>query len=474
MSGLASSGTARRIAVHDPRSGAIDFHLEAATPDAIAARSAMLRAAQPAWRALGAEARAAALARWADAFEAAQEEVIAALARDTGRLGVARGEVLGAVRNIRRWSREAPALLQTDERDSKLLPTVRLAGGLVPYPLVGIISPWNFPITLSLIDAVPALAAGCAVLIKPSEVTPRFVAPLRATLQAVPELAAVVDFVLGDGVTGAAVVDGVDAVCFTGSVPNGRKVAEAAARRFIPAFLELGGKDAAIVLEGADLERATDAVLRAACMATGQACLSIERIYVARPVFAEFVRRLVDKARDIGINHPDIATGQLGPLIFARQADIIDAQLDDALAKGARILCGGRTENHGGRWCRATVVVDVNHHMQLMTEETFGPIMPVMPFDDIDEAVSLANDSSFGLSAAVFAASLEEARAVAARLNAGGISLNDAGLTYQTYEAEKNSFGFSGLGGSRMGPGSILRFVRKQAYLMQTGAPARL
>jgi acyl-CoA reductase-like NAD-dependent aldehyde dehydrogenase len=469
------TAAAHRIAVRDPRSAAVDLYIDAASRDDIAAVAAALRAAQPAWRALGAAGRAEALARWADAFEAAQEPVIAALARDTGRITVARGEVMGAIRNIRRWSREAPGLLQTGEQDSRLLPTVRLAGGLVPYSLVGVISPWNFPVTLSLIDAVPALAAGCSVLIKPSEVTPRFIAPLRETLQAVPELAAVVGLVTGDGATGAALVDVVDAVCFTGSVPNGRKVAEAAARRFIPAFLELGGKDAAIVLEGADLDRATDAVLRAACMATGQACLSIERIYVARAVFDEFVSRLVDKARAIGINHPDIATGQLGPLIFGRQADIIDAQLDDALAKGARILCGGKTENlGGGRWCRATVVVDVNHDMQLMTEETFGPIMPVMPFDDVEQAVALANDSTFGLSAAVFAATLDAARAVAARLNAGGISLNDAGLTYQTYEAEKNSFGYSGLGGSRMGPGSILRFVRKQAYLMQTGAPARL
>jgi acyl-CoA reductase-like NAD-dependent aldehyde dehydrogenase len=469
------TAAAHRIAVRDPRTAAVDLYIDAASRDDIAAVAAALRAAQPAWRALGAAGRAEALARWADAFEAAQEPVIAALARDTGRITVARGEVMGSIRNIRRWSREAPGLLQTGEQDSRLLPTVRLAGGLVPYSLVGVISPWNFPVTLSLIDAVPALAAGCSVLIKPSEVTPRFIAPLRETLQAVPELAAVVGLVTGDGATGAALVDVVDAVCFTGSVPNGRKVAEAAARRFIPAFLELGGKDAAIVLEGADLDRATDAVLRAACMATGQACLSIERIYVARAVFDEFVSRLVDKARAIGINHPDIATGQLGPLIFGRQADIIDAQLDDALAKGARILCGGKTENlGGGRWCRATVVVDVNHDMQLMTEETFGPIMPVMPFDDVEQAVALANDSTFGLSAAVFAATLDAARAVAARLNAGGISLNDAGLTYQTYEAEKNSFGYSGLGGSRMGPGSILRFVRKQAYLMQTGAPARL
>lgn len=465
----------RQIAVRDPRTGLIDLQLAAASSDEIAATAAALRAAQPAWRALGADGRAAALARAADALEAAQNEVIAALSRDTGRLTVARGEVQGAIRNIRRWSREASQLLRTEERDSKLLPTVRLAGGFVPYPLVGIISPWNFPVTLSLIDAVPALAAGCAVLIKPSEVTPRFVTPLREALAAVPELAAVVGFVMGDGQTGAALVDAVDAVCFTGSVTNGRKVAEAAARRFIPAFLELGGKDAAIVLEGADLDRASDAVLRAACMASGQACLSIERIYVARPVFDTFVGLLVDKAQRIGINHPDITQGQLGPLIFSRQADIIDAHLDDALARGARILCGGKSENPGGgRWVRATVVVDVNHEMQLMTEETFGPVMPVMPFDGIDEAVALANDSSFGLSAAVFAATLDEARAVAARLNAGGISLNDAGLTYQTYEAEKNSFGYSGLGGSRMGPGSILRFVRKQAYLMQTGAPSRL
>jgi acyl-CoA reductase-like NAD-dependent aldehyde dehydrogenase len=467
--------TQRMLPVRDPRSGQVDLQIVAATAVDVATAARRLRAAQPAWRALSAETRAAILARWADALEAAQDEIVAALSRDTGRLTVARGEVAGAIRNVRRWSREAPGLLQVGERDSALLPTVKLAGGLVPYPLVCVISPWNFPVTLSLIDAVPALAAGCAVLIKPSEVTPRFVAPLQKTLRTVPELEAVLQFVLGDGATGAALVDVADAVCFTGSVPNGRKVAEAAARRFIPAFLELGGKDPALVLQGADLERASDAVLRASCMATGQACLSIERVYVDRRIFDDFVVQLVDKASRISINHPDIAVGQLGPLIFARQADIIDAHLDDALAKGARILCGGKTLNlDGGRWCPATVVVDVDHRMALMTEETFGPIIPVMAVDNLDEAIALANDSAFGLSGAVFAATLDEARAVAARLNVGGISLNDAGLTYQTYEAEKNSFGFSGLGGSRMGPGSILRFVRKQAYLMQTGTPAKL
>lgn len=465
----------RRISVLDPRTGREDCVIEAADLADVAAAAARLRAAQPAWRALGAEGRAQALARVGDACERHLDAIVAALSRDTGRAGVARGETLGAIRNLRRWSNDAPGVLRTEEWPSKILPTVRLGGGLVPYPLVGIISPWNFPVTLSLIDAVPALAAGCAALIKPSEVTPRFVAPLQNAFAEVPEFARVVEFVQGDGQTGAALITQVDAVCFTGSVANGRKVAVAAAERFIPAFLELGGKDPAIVLEDADLEQASDAVLRASCMATGQACLSIERVYVARSVYERFLEKLVAKAKAIGINYPDIQSGQLGPLIHGRQADIIDAHLDDALAKGARIMAGGKCETHeGGRWCRATVVVDVNHDMALMTEETFGPIIPVMPFDTEAEAIALANDTSFGLSAAVFAGDLAKAKAVAAQINAGGISLNDAGLTYQTYEAEKNSFGYSGLGGSRMGPASILRFVRKQAYLMQTAAPAKL
>lgn len=464
---------ARVLPVRNPRTGEPDGTITAAEPVEIAAACARLRHAQRAWRALGAAGRAQVLLHWADALERRSDAVVRALSIDTGRLHVARGEVAGAIRNVRRWASSAPALLQIEDRPSQLLPTVRLGGAAVPYPLVGVISPWNFPVTLSLIDAVPALAAGCAVIVKPSEVTPRFVAPLRATIAAVPELAAVLEFVLGDGATGAELVAHVDAVCFTGSVTNGRKVAEAAARRFIPAFLELGGKDPAIVLASADLDRAADGVLRAAVMATGQACLAIERVYVDRRVFEPFVARLLERARRVELNWPDIERGQLGPIIFERQAEIIDAHLEDALARGARILCGGKTERHGGgRWCRATVVTGVTHEMTLMREETFGPIVPVMPFDGIEQAIELANDSSYGLSAAVFAGTLAEARAVGERLHAGGISLNDAGLTYQTYEAEKSSFGLSGLGGSRMGAASILRFVRKQAFLMQTGAPA--
>jgi len=279
----------------------------------------------------------------------------------------------------------------------------------------------------------------------------------------------------GDGNTGAALIDLVDVVCFTGSVATGRKVAEAAARAFIPAFLELGGKDPAIVTPTADVPRAAATVLRASTLATGQACQSLERIYVHRSIYDEFVYHLVEQARRVTLNWPDRHQGQIGPLIFERQADIIAEQIRDAKARGARVVCGGEIERHGGGcWIRPTVLVDVDHGMKIMAEETFGPIMPVMKYESVDEAVTLANDSVYGLSAAVIAGTLAEAEAIGRRLDAGGISLNDGALTGIMHEAEKHSFKLSGMGGSRMGAAGLSRFLRKKALIRQTGLPTTL
>jgi succinate-semialdehyde dehydrogenase/glutarate-semialdehyde dehydrogenase len=463
------------IPVRNPRTGQVDYEFTPPTDAELAARCRELRAAQPAWWQGGIDQRIQVLSRFAEALERHADAIVAALAVDTGRYGIAVGEATNASRNIRRWCERAPALVSSGERDSKMVPTLKIRHQLVPYPLVGAISPWNFPLALSLIDAVPALLAGCAVFIKPSEVTPRFAEPLRRAIAEVPELARVMELLPGDGRTGAALVNQVDAICFTGSVPTGRRVAVAAAERFIPAFLELGGKDAAIVLPSADLDAATDAILRSSVMASGQVCLALERAYVHESVFEPFVDLLVEKSRKVEINYPDIMKGDIGPLIFARQADIIDAHLDDAVSKGAVIRCGGKTETlGGGRWCRATVVTNVNHDMALMTEETFGPVTPVMSFRTVDEAVALANATQYGLSGAIFAGTPEEAIAVAERVNAGGMSINDASLTRETYEAEKNSFGFSGMGGSRMGDQGLTRFFRKKALLIQTGRPLKL
>jgi acyl-CoA reductase-like NAD-dependent aldehyde dehydrogenase len=306
-------------------------------------------------------------------------------------------------------------------------------------------------------------------------VTPRWLLPFAAALREVPDLNAVLALTPGDGATGQDVLGEVDLVCFTGSLATGRKIAAGAAARMIPAYLELGGKDPLIITRTANLDHAVAAALRGSVLATGQACQSIERIYVAREVYAAFVDRLVAAAQAARLNWPDIAHGDIGPLIFARQADVIADHLADAFAKGARALTGGQIERHGGGlWVRPTVLVDVTHTMRVMSEETFGPILPVMAFDSEDEAVRLANDTEYGLSAAVIAGSLEEAETIARRIDAGAVSLNDAALTALFHEAEKESFKLSGLGRSRMGAAGFERFFRAKALIAQTAAPTPL
>lgn len=463
------------LSVRNPRTGAHDHQIIPPSDDALDALATCLRAAQAPWAALSIEARMARLSRWADALEADLDAVAAALEVDTGRRRVARLEVQGAIASIRGWAVSAPLLApKADWLEGRSNPQLKHSGQYLPFPLVGVISPWNFPLTLSLIDAIPALAAGCAVIVKPSEVTPRFVEPLQKTIAAA-GLDDLLVFTPGAGETGQAVIERADLVCFTGSVPTGRKVAAAAAARLIPAFLELGGKDPLIVTRSADLDLAVTAALRGSVLSTGQACQSIERIYVHARVHDAFLEKLVAAADAVRLNWPDIAQGELGPLIFERQADIIDAQIRDAKAKGARVHTGGVIETHGGgRWIRPTVISGVDHTMSVMMQETFGPVLPVMAFSDLDEAVRLANDTEYGLSAAVFAGDLEEAEAIARRLEAGAVSLNDAALTALFYEAEKQSFKASGLGPSRMGAAGLTRFYRRKALIANTGAPLPL
>jgi len=458
--------------VRNPRTGEVDYRFTATSAAEVARVAAALRAQQPAWRDAGLPHRIAVMQRFRAALEACQVEVTEALTRDTGRHLLSVGEAKAVPGMIERWSRLAPELGAQPGGRSESLPTVNFDYQLVPHAVVGAISPWNFPFLLSFIDAVPALLAGCAVLLKPSEVTPRWIEPVRRAIEAVPELAAVLALTPGGRDTGEALVASVDAVCFTGSVKTGRLVGANAAAHFIPAFLELGGKDPVIVTSSADIERATDAVLRASITASGQACQSLERVYVDRRIHDAFVERLTAKARAVDINWPDIHRGAVGPFIWAAQARVVEQQIADAVAKGAKVLAGGTVEKHGGEWLRPTVLTNVTQDMQVISDETFGPVMPVMAFDSIEEAVRLANEGIYGLSAAVMAGTMEEAEAIGRRLDVGAVSLNDCSLTTMVYEAEKNSFKMSGLGGSRMGPAGYLRFFRTKAILRQTGAPA--
>ena len=459
-----------RIEVRNPRTEKIDYWITSPTRTELIDTCARLRQAQVDWHRDGLERRIEAVQQWKQAIVSHKAELVEALAVDTGRLSESMLEVKSLVSSIDRWCSLAPELLQSESKTTAV-PFVRLEQQLVPYPLVGVISPWNFPLLLSAIDTIPALLAGCAVIIKPSEVTPRFIQPWLKTIALVPQLRDILTCVSGAGDTGAALVELVDLVCFTGSVATGRKVALAAARQFIPAFLELGGKDPAIVLASADIELATSAILWGATANAGQSCLSIERIYVEESIGNRFVELLVTKAKKLKFNYPSLDSGEIGPIIAREQADIISEHLQEAIERGGIVCCGGGIEQlDGGLWCQPTVLTQVNHDLKVMSEETFAPIMPVMFFSRPEKSISLANDSKYGLSAAVFAGSSEEALKIANCLQAGAVSINDAGLTAFIHEAEKNSFKFSGMGGSRMGAAALTRFMRKKAFLIKTNS----
>lgn len=464
-----------QIAVLNPRTGQTDHEINALKPDDLKVASDKVRAAQRKWAARTLQERGKILIGLADLLENNTDIIIKALEADTGRRRIAGEEVSGVIASLRGWAALAPTLLpEGGWVQGRMRPTMKHKNDFVPYALVGVISPWNFPMTLSFIDTIPALMAGACVMVKPSEVTPRFADALTPII-AEAGLANILQFVQGGGETGAALIDCVDCICFTGSVPTGRKVAMRAAENLIPANLELGGKDPLIIAPEADLEMATSVALRSSSLATGQACQSIERIYVHVDDYEPFTRLLAKKAKAITLTERDIGCGHLGPFIFSEQAKKVAAQIDDAVLKGAKVLSGGRIERHGGGyWLAPTVLTDVTHDMEVMVEETFGPVLPVMAYDTIEQAIDLANDTVFGLSAAVFAKDIEAAMKIGQHIHAGAISLQDGALTGLYYEAGKQSFGQSGLGPSRMGADGFLRFFRKRAFIANTVAPLTL
>jgi len=465
---------ASTLPVRNPRTGEWDHEIPVTSPEDIASITTALRAAQAQWVAMGASGRAACLNRFADAVMAEVGPLGQALSIDTGRSTFAQFEAIKSVELIRMWAERAGPILYelAGAGQSGQVPAVHYQHRLIPYQVVAVISPWNVPLLLAMIDSLAALSAGCSVLLKPSEVTPRFIEPLQRALDAVPELAAVLRIVTGGPETGKAMIEQVDAVCFTGSVKTGRQVSQQAAACFIPAFLELGGKDPAIVLPDADIPLAARAIIRSAIGMTGQACQSLERIYCHESIAEPFTEELLAQLKVLSLTCTEDSAGDIAPLIFERQVETIQAQVDDALAKGATCLLGGEPVQAGGIWYPPTLLTNVNHDMLIMQEETFGPVIPVVIYGDVEEAVSLANDSTFGLSAAVFSADADTAKAVAERLQVGAISINDASLTGIVNDVEKNSFRFSGMGGSRMGPAGLTRFLRKRALLIQTGEPA--
>lgn len=454
------------IHVRNPRTGRYDYRFEQVDAGELRQLATDMRVAQRQWNDTGVEGRCQTLLKLAAALAEQRDKLLAALSADTGRSRESLMEIDGVISSMERWCGLAPELLAAAENKNTSIPFIEIGRQAAPYPLTVVISPWNFPLLLSCIDAIPALLAGSAVVVKPSEITPRFVEPFSDILAAVSGLVPVFRFLQGDGSLGSALIDHADLVCFTGSVKTGRLVARDCARNFIPAQLELGGKDPAIVTADTDIERTAAALCWGGMVNAGQSCLSIERVYAEAPIYQDLTAAIAREARSLTMNTGNIDEGEIGPIISEAQRDIIETHLEDAAGKGAITECGGRiTEHNGGLWCQPTVLSNVDHDMLVMTDETFGPILPVMAFDTDEEAIELANDTAYGLSAAVFANDAGRARHIAGELEAGAISINDAALTSVMHEGEKQAFKLSGMGGSRMGPTSIKRFLRTKALI---------
>jgi acyl-CoA reductase-like NAD-dependent aldehyde dehydrogenase len=466
------------IDVDNPATGAVITTVPIAGPPEIAELASRARAAQPGWLALGFAGRAAVMRRAQRWMLDNAERVIATVTEETGKTYEdAQLTDLGyAVQALGFWAKYSERYL-ADERvpswNNPLVAGKKLVVRYEPVGLVGVIGPWNFPIVNGFGDCIPALMAGNGVILKPSEVT-----PLSSLLMAemfaecgMPD--AVFGVATGDGSTGAALVAAVDCVMFTGSTRTGKLVAKAAAERLIPCHLELGGKDPMIVCADVDVEKAANAAAYYSMNNAGQVCISVERVYVEAPVYDEFVARVTEIVGSLRQGAPaGPGSVDVGAVIFPPQLEIVEAHVRDAVAKGARVLTGGHAHTDGGRFYEPTVLVDVDHTMDIMREETFGPAVPIMKVADVDEAVRLANDSPYGLQASVWSRDVARGEEIARRLEAGAVCVNSAQLNYYALNMPMGGWKASGIS-ARHGAGGVRKYCHTQSLLVSGFGPRR-
>ncbi|MGH2914253.1 MAG: aldehyde dehydrogenase family protein [Solirubrobacteraceae bacterium] len=466
------------IAVSNPATGEPISSVPLLGVEELAAMAVRARRAQPQWEAIGIDGRARVMRRAQKWIVDNAQRVIDCVVEESGKTHEdAQLADLGYTASaLGFWAKHAAGYLADERVPSWTNPVIagrKLVIRYAPVGVVGVIGPWNYPIANSFGDCIPALMAGNSVILKPSEVT-----PLSSLLMAemmgecgLPE--DVFQVATGDGSTGAALIAQVDCVMFTGSSATGKAVMRAAAEALIPCHLELGGKDPMLVCADADLERAANAAAFYSMNNGGQVCISVERCYVEEPVYDEFVAKVTDKVRGLRQGEPRGAgTVDVGAVIFPPQLEIVDEHVRDAVDKGARVLTGGHGHADRGRWFEPTVLVDVDHTMRCMREETFGPTLPIMKVADVEEGIRLANDSDYGLQASVWTRDVGRGEALARRIQAGVVCVNDAQMNYSALNLPMGGWKSSGLG-TRHGAGGIRKYTKVQSLMVTRVAPKR-
>ena len=404
------------------------------------------------------------------------DRVVESISSETGKTAEdAALEFAVAVQSFGFWAKNAAKYL-ADEKVAARSPLILGRSVRVRYEpigLIGVIGPWNYPLVNAFCDCVPALMAGNAVILKPSEVTP-MTGLLAAEMMAASGLPEnIFQVVTGAGETGSALVDESDFVMFTGSTRTGKKVMQRAADTMTQVSLELGGKDPMIVLKDADLERAANGAVFYSMNNGGQVCISVERVYVEEPIYDEFVTKVVGKVKELRQGKPgESGTVEVGAVTFTPQLGIIKGHVDDAVAKGAKVVAGGKQAEGPGQFWEPTVLVDVDHSMTCMTEETFGPTLPIMKVKDSEEAVKMANDSDYGLQSSIWTKDMKKGQALAERMESGACCINDAQINYAAFGAPMGGWKTSGVG-SRHGAGGIRKYCKTQTIMANRFAMKR-
>jgi acyl-CoA reductase-like NAD-dependent aldehyde dehydrogenase len=476
-SGTAARGTetngaqapaAEALEVHNPATGELIKTIPVDSPEAVAATVQRVRANQSEWEAMGIEGRYHWLGKLRDWLLDNEERVLDTMQAETGKVRADASNEPGYLADLINFygTRAASFIGEESVRPhSPLLASKKLRIQYRPHPVVGIISPWNFPLILSLGDSIPALQAGCAVVIKPSEFTPLGLTEVIEAWKNEIGGPDVFDCVHGVGETGGALVDEVDFIQFTGSDRTGRKVMARAAETLTPVSLELGGKDPMIVLADADIDRAANAAAWGGMMNSGQICLSVERIYVEEPAYDEFVDKLTAEVGRLRQGADDARNPKdVGAMTSPNQTAIVEEHVEDALAAGARALTGGKRVEGPGDYFEPTVLVDVDHSMKVMRDETFGPVVGVMKARDAEEAIQLANDTRYGLGASVFG-ERERAEGVARRVECGAVNVNDVLINYFAMDVPMGGWKQSGIG-TRHGEGGIKKYCRSESLVI--------